>query len=100
MTPEEFAVALKSASDTVKTWPKWKQNILKDSLSPTVPVPRTPVDNSDARYRIKTNNPIAKSNNEEIYYVRELVQSMKEYHYTKSDYINNGGCSFSSFVYG
>lgn len=29
-----------------RKWPRWKQNILQDSLSPTVPVPRKPVDNS------------------------------------------------------
>lgn len=29
------------ASDIVKTWPKWKQNLLRDSLKPTRSTPRT-----------------------------------------------------------
>jgi len=46
MSQEEFRKQLDIAASQVKTWPLWKQNILQDSLSPTVPVPRTPVDNS------------------------------------------------------
>lgn len=46
MSQEEFRKRLVANAAVVETWPVWKQNILQDSLSPTVPVPRTPVDNS------------------------------------------------------
>lgn len=46
MTDAQFRQRLDEAAEQVRKWPLWKQNILQDSLSPTVPVPRTPVDNS------------------------------------------------------
>jgi hypothetical protein len=45
ITPEEFTRHLQIASAKVNTWPLWKQNILTDSISPTVPVARDPVNN-------------------------------------------------------
>lgn len=33
------------ASERVKRWPKWKQNILTDSAKPTLDIPRQPVVN-------------------------------------------------------
>ncbi len=32
-----------NARALVATWPEWKRNILRDSASPTVRVPRTPI---------------------------------------------------------
>lgn len=46
MSQEEFRRQMDIAASQVEKWPVWKQNILQDSLSPTVPVPRVPVDNS------------------------------------------------------
>lgn len=45
---ETFMNHLSLASALVATWPEWKQNILSDALSPTVRVPREPMDNSRA----------------------------------------------------
>jgi hypothetical protein len=45
MSQEELDKQFALASALVKTWPEWKQKILEISLSPTVPVPREPVDN-------------------------------------------------------
>lgn len=45
MTDEEFRKHLEWAAALVATWPEWKRNILKHSLSPTVSVPRKPVNN-------------------------------------------------------
>lgn len=33
------------ASERVRRWPKWKQNILVDSAKPTLDIPRQPVVN-------------------------------------------------------
>lgn len=46
MTEAQFRKRLEEIAVEVRKWPLWKQNILQDSLSPTVPVPRTPLDNS------------------------------------------------------
>ena len=48
MSQEELDEQFALASALVKTWPEWKQKILEISLSPTVAVPRKPVDNSRA----------------------------------------------------
>ena len=45
MTHEEFRERLREAAAVVETWPKWKQNIVQDSLRPTFDVPREPVVN-------------------------------------------------------
>ncbi len=45
MTKEEFHKIMEENAAIVETWPVWKQNIIRDSLSPTVPVAREPVDN-------------------------------------------------------
>ena len=42
---DPFRRAMERASKIVASWPLWKQNILVDSGSPTVRVPRTPVNN-------------------------------------------------------
>jgi hypothetical protein len=34
---------IESATKLVKSWPLWKQNILVQSASPTVKVPRKPI---------------------------------------------------------
>ncbi len=44
---ERFKRSMDVASAEVAKWPAWKQNILKDSLSPTVPVARTPIYSED-----------------------------------------------------
>lgn len=46
MTSEEFREALELAAAEVATWPEWKRNVVRDSMSPTVPTPRPYVDNS------------------------------------------------------
>lgn len=46
MSQEELNKQYAIASALVKSWPAWKQNILTLSESPTVAVPRPPVDNS------------------------------------------------------
>ncbi len=48
MSQAELDKQFTLASTLVKSWPEWKQNILEISLSPTVAVPREPVDNSRA----------------------------------------------------
>jgi hypothetical protein len=45
MSQEEFREQYALASAQIATWPVWKQNILETYASPTVAVPRTPVDN-------------------------------------------------------
>lgn len=45
---QQFAASLAAATAEVETWPAWKQNILRDSGSPTVRTPRTPVVHDDA----------------------------------------------------
>lgn len=47
MSREEFKKQYAIASALVESWPVWKQNILAISASPTVAVPRQPVDNRD-----------------------------------------------------
>lgn len=47
MTHDEFRKQLEHATKIVESWPKWKQNILEHSASPTVSVPREPVCNYD-----------------------------------------------------
>lgn len=39
----DFHRHIEHCSAVVKTWPLWKQNILAQSGSPTVPTPRTPI---------------------------------------------------------
>ena len=43
---DKFRAHIKRVSAIVKSWPLWKQNILQNSMKPTVSVPRTPVDNN------------------------------------------------------
>lgn len=45
MNSDEFQKHLNDARKIVESWPKWKQNILKHSASPTVSAPREPVCN-------------------------------------------------------
>ena len=40
MSNEEFSLKLKEASEIVKSWPIWKQNIIEDSLLPMFEFPR------------------------------------------------------------
>lgn len=43
MTQVEFLQQVENAVKLVESWPDWKQGILLESSSPTVPVPRKPV---------------------------------------------------------
>jgi hypothetical protein len=40
---KDFLEALEPTVRWVESWPIWKQNIVRDSLSPTVPVAREPI---------------------------------------------------------
>ena len=42
-----IAIAARRASRQVATWPKWKQDILRDSGKATNDTPRTPICNND-----------------------------------------------------
>ena len=53
MTEHEFREELNKASRLVSTWPAWKRNLLEQSASSTVLVPRTPVDNNRQSLKIK-----------------------------------------------
>jgi len=44
---EYFRQQLAMASKLVESWPKWKQNILEDMMSPTVKTSRQPIGQSD-----------------------------------------------------
>lgn len=44
MSQEEFRQQLANATKIVETWPAWKQQILESYSSPTVSVPRTPIE--------------------------------------------------------
>lgn len=46
MSATEFRMRLDAVTAEVEAWPIWKQNIIQDSLSPTVPEARIPVDNA------------------------------------------------------
>ncbi len=47
-TPEErFRQAIAMATKIVESWPKWKQDMLEDMMSPTVKTPRQTVNNND-----------------------------------------------------
>ncbi len=48
MTIKELNEAVRIANALVADWPAWKRNILEDSASPTVAVPRQPVFNEAA----------------------------------------------------
>ena len=40
ITKKQILKMIKAATEEVASWPKWKQNILEQSASPTVSVPR------------------------------------------------------------
>jgi hypothetical protein len=44
---ENIAKVIQEADKIVSTWPKWKQNILKQSGRPTVSTTRKPIANDD-----------------------------------------------------
>ncbi len=48
MNQGEFRQQIAKASELVKTWPNWKQNILVYSSRPTVSTPRPPVKGQNA----------------------------------------------------
>ncbi len=50
MTEEELKRHIERVTKLVESWPKWKQDILKNSNKPTVDVPREPVVNPPFDY--------------------------------------------------